>query len=262
MKHWIAAGGLATATFLLLLPPIQARGERALSGGTQDEAKLAEELEGLVHQLREERAAYYQRHRARGERLESARAPVRRLEQELADLRTRDAEADRTLAEARSDLEKLRRDEGADLLRSQLAPDVDQSLREGRDFVSKGIPYRREDRSERLGTPEQGTLQEKVARYWSFLQEEARVARSGEVLSTEVPVGAGRVKPARVFRVGHLVMGYVTEDGLEAGLWNGKEWAPAASADQEKAIRQAVEILDRRRTPELLNLPVLRRGAP
>ncbi len=261
MRNRVARGA-AAAAFLSLMLPIPARGERPPSGVTQDEAKLAEELDGLVHKLREERVAYSQRHRARVERLESARAPVRRLELELADLRTREAEADRNLAEARSEIEKLRREGAGDGLRSQLVPDVEQSIREGREFIEKGIPYRLEDRSQRLGTADNGTLQDKVARYWSFLQEEARIARSGEVLSMDVPLEGGRAKPARVFRVGHLVMGYVTEDGLEAGLWNGKTWAPAASPDQEKAVRQAVEILDRRRTPELLSLPVLRKGAP
>jgi len=253
-----AALGLAV---LLILPGI-ARGDRPLGGEAQEEGKLAEELQGLVRQLREERAAHYGRHRTRGEQLEAARSPVRRLELEVAELRARETEADRNLAEAKADLEKLQREGAADALRSQLLPELDKSIREGRDFISKGIPYRLGDRSERLGAPENGSLQEKLARYWSFLQEEARIARSGEALSAEIPLSSGRAKPARVFRVGHLVMGFVTEDGLDVGLWNGKEWVSAASGDEEKAIRQAVEILDRRRTPELLSLPVLRRGTP
>jgi hypothetical protein len=180
----------------------------------------------------------------------------------VAELRGREGEAERTLGELRSDLGKLRSEEAADVRRAALVPEVEKSMEEGREWIAKGIPYRVDDRSQRLGSPQDGSLSEKLARYWSFLQEEARIARSGEALSAEIPLAGGRAKPARIFRVGHLVMGYVTEDGQEAGLWNGTQWVPAANADEEKAIRQAVEILDRRRTPELLSLPVLRRGAP
>ena len=63
MRNRVARGA-AAAAFLILMLPIPARGERPPSGVTQDEAKLAEELDGLVHKLREERVAHSQRHRA------------------------------------------------------------------------------------------------------------------------------------------------------------------------------------------------------
>jgi hypothetical protein len=254
--------GAALGFALLLTLPDPARGERPLSGDPQEEGKLTEELETLVRKLREDRAAYYSRHRARKEQLDSARSAERRLEPELAELRSREGDLERTLAEAKADLEKLKKEREKDSLRLLLIPEVEKSIREGKDWIGQGIPYRVDDRLLRLGDPAGGTLQDKLSRYWSFLQEEVRIARSGEALSMEVPLTRGRAKPARVFRVGHLILGYVTEDGLEAGLWNGKEWASSSTVQEEKAVRQAVDILDRRRAPELLSLPVFRRGNP
>jgi hypothetical protein len=257
-----AARGAAFGLAIFLTLPHTARGDRPLSGNSQEEAKLAEELQGLVRKLREERSSFYQRHRTRSDQIESSRSSIRRLESEVAELRGRESEADRNLAELRTDLEKLRSEEAAGGQGEKLMPALEKSIQEGREWIAKGIPYRIDDRSQRLGSPQDGSLSEKLGRYWSFLQEEARIARSGEALSSEIPLSGGRAKPARVFRVGHLVMGYVTEDGQEAGLWNGTQWSPAASPEQEGTIRQAVEILDRRHTPELLSLPVLRRGSP
>jgi hypothetical protein len=264
MRIHSLARGACFGTCLLLGLPIGAGGQGSSLpiGAQQEETKLAEELQGLVRKLREERAAFYGRHRTRSEQLEGARSAARRLDVELSELRGRETEVDRKLADARADLEKLRGEEAADVLRAALGPEVEKSIREGKEFIDRGIPYRAQDRSGRLGVPADGSLSDQLSRYWSFLQEEIRVARSGEALSAEIPLGAGRAKPARVFRVGQLVMGYVTEDGLEAGLWNGTQWVPATDPAQDKTIREAIDILDRRRAPGLLSLPVLRRGGP
>jgi hypothetical protein len=254
--------GTALGLVLFLTLSVGAHGERPFPDQAQEEAKLLEDLQGLVRKLREARAAFYQRHRTRLEQLEAVRSPVRRLEIELGDLRAQDTKLDRSLAEARASLEKLRQEEASDRRRAELGPELEKSSREGREFIDRGIPYRVSDRAQRLGAPGDGSLSDQLGRYWSFLQEEVRVARSGEALSMEVPLSGGRAKPARVFRVGHLVMGFVTEDGQEAGLWNGSQWVPASDPLGEKTVREAIDILDRRRTPMLLTLPVLRRGAP
>lgn len=249
--------GMALALALLAAG---AGGQEPLSGG--DEAKLQDELRDVVRSLRETRTAYYGRQRARSEAIEAARAPLKRLETELSDLRDREREADRDLAEVRAELDKLKEKEASDAQRSAIASELEKLVTEAKDFVVRGIPYRVEDRTLRLGSSGGESLSGQFDRYWSFLQEELRIARSGEAFSAEVPLDAARTKPARLIRVGHLVLGYVSEDGQDAGLWNGSRWAPPAGPEDEKAIREAVEILDRRRAPELLSLPVLRRVGP
>lgn len=243
-------------TLLLLIAAAPEGQENPADGG---EAKLQDELRATLKALREERSAYYSRQRARTEAIEAARAPVKRLEIELSELRSRQQEADKTLADLKADVEKFRKEEAADGLRAGLPAELEKSLKDAKEFIDKGIPYRAADRGLRLGKPGEGTPTEQFGRYWSFLQEEFRVARSGEAYSAEVPLDGGRAKPARIFRVGHLILGYVTEDGLQVGLWNGSAWVAPSTPEQEQRIREAVETLDRRRTPSLLNLPVLRK---
>lgn len=249
--------GVAATLALLLAAAV---GQELPSGG--EEAKLQEELQGVLKKLREERAAHYQRARARTEEIEAAKAPVRRLEGELVELRSREQEADKNLAEVRADLERMKADETKDPLSAMLAPEVEKLIKESREFIEAGVPYRKADRLQRLGVAGEGPLSDQLGRYWSFLQEEARVARSGETYSAEVPIGGGKVKPARIFRVGHLVLGYVTEDGEQSGLWDGKEWAAARSPEEDRALRNAVDTLDRRRAPTLLPIPLLRKVGP
>lgn len=221
------------------------------------EEKLFDELQEALRMLRSERAEAYSRRRARAAEIEAARAPLRRLEGEIAELKAREAETGKGLEEARTELDQLRKAAAAEAeTAALLAPELESSFAWFRAFVEKGIPYRRDDRLLRLGGP--GSPPDRVGRAWSFAQEELRIARSGEAWSAEVALPGGRAKPARLFRTGHLLLGYVTEDGLESGLWYGGAWTP----DENPAIRQAVEMLDRRRPPGLLLFPVERRAAP
>lgn len=217
-------------------------------------------LEDVLRQLREERAAWYQRQRSRQERLDGLRQTTRRLEAETAELKSREAEADKQLAEVGGELAGLRKEEEGGTARAgQLAPALDQAFAEGKTFVAEGLDYRRKDRLARLeADPAVHSPGERLGRYWSFLQEELRIARSGEAYSASIPLDGGRVKPARIFRVGHLLQGYVTEDGLEAGYESAGAWKAAGTPARDQAARDAIEILDRRRAPSLLKLPVKR----
>ena len=214
----------------------------------------ADELQDVLRTLREERAAYYARQRARAASIEEARQPLRRLDAELAELRARQDDAGKHLLETRSDLERLSAE--LETLRAASAPlpsALDAFQNDALRFVQEGPDYRRADRLARLGSG--GPTADRLGRAWSFLQEELRLARSGETYSAEIPLGDGVRKPARVFRFGHLLQGYVTEDGLHAGLETPPGWSPAPP-DVEPALRAAVEMLDRRRAPGLLLLPV------
>ncbi|HEX7899661.1 MAG TPA: DUF3450 family protein [Planctomycetota bacterium] len=220
----------------------------------------ADPLEDVLRQLREERAAWYQRQRARQERLDGLRQTTRRLEGETAELKTREAEADKQLTDVGAELATLRKEEEVGTARAaELGPSLDRAFAEGKAYVAAGLDYRRKDRLARLEVdPGVHSPGERLGRYWSFLQEELRVARSGEAYSAAIPLDGGRVKPARIFRVGHLLQGYVTEDGLESGFETAGAWKPAGTPARDQAARDAIEILDRRRAPALLKLPVKR----
>jgi multidrug efflux pump subunit AcrA (membrane-fusion protein) len=209
-----------------------------------------DDLGTVLARLRDVRASAYSRQRARAAEIEAARAPGPRLEAELAEFKTREAEVDRQIAEIRAEVEKLKASESA-LAAAQagLNSALEGAAAERRRAVAAGIPFHLEERLVRA----EGT-KESLARHWTFLQEELRLARSGEAFTSEIPLPGGRRKSARCFRVGHLFAGYVTEDGLETGRWDGKAWVPAGSPEEERSIREAVEILDRRRAPALLRL--------
>ena len=218
----------------------------------QDDPKAVAELHDVLRTIREERTAAYARRRARAVEIENARAPVARLEGEIADLKLREEETDKHLAEVGAELARLRTETEAVAAQAAVYPAaLKAAVDEAAAFVRSGPEYRRADRLQRL-RPESPDL----GLYWTFLQEELRIARSGEAYSAEVTLDGGRRKPARLFRVGHLLQGYVTEDGLDAGLEGPRGWTPAASPAQDKAIREAVEMLDRRRPPGLLRFPL------
>lgn len=219
----------------------------------------ADELRDLLKKLREERAGYYQRQRSRTDEIDKARAAIRKLDADLADLKARETEADLGLADVRGDVDKLREEEKAyEASRDKVLPALAAFEKEAKAFVESGPPYRVQDRLLRLTGPgATPAAPERLGRVWEFLQEELRVARSGEAFTADVPVDRDRVKPSRVVRVGHLFLAYVAEDGVESGLWiPGKGWTRAATPDQDRAIREALRMLDRHRAPGLLRLPV------
>lgn len=214
------------------------------------QADPADELRDVLRQLREERAAAYARRRSRSAEIDAARAPVRRLELEISELKLKEVEADKQLGEIQAELGQLKSAAAKDAeLAKAVAPELDAAAAWFKDFVRKGIPYRHDDRLARLG--DGGTPPERAVRAWAFAQEELRVARSGEAWTADVALPDGRSKPARLFRAGHLLCGFVTEDGLDSGLWDGA-WTPGPG----EAPRHAVDMLDHRRPPGFLLFPV------
>ena len=77
-----------------------------------------------------------------------------------------------------------------------------------------------------------------TAQMWAFFEEEMRIARTGEVYTEEVPVPSGR-KHARVVRVGKMMLGFVSEDGVDVGVWvGGTGWTPGSKRPHNWAVRQ------------------------
>ncbi len=235
------------------------------SEASADARALSDELASVLTRLREARAAYYQRQHARAVEIKAAREPVRRLQSEVAELVARQEDADKELAGVSAEIATLQRDqETLAACEAQLLPAVEKAVAGATRFVASGFDYRRQERLARLGAdmPPTADLAERVTRYWAFLQEELRIARSGETYTAQIPLEGGRAKPARVFRVGHIVQGFVTEDAAEAGLETRAGWQRADSPETEQVVRDAVDMLDRRRAPALLPVPIVRRNEP
>ena len=238
------------------------------SAASAKEVDLLDELRSLVQTLRQARTAFYERQRKTESRIERKRADLASLESRVAELRSAEEEIDRDLAQIEQEMEQL----GFELQtnethQAQLAENMDAWIRKGLRFVDEGIPYRREERRFRLSSvEEEGSERESVTAadtlgwIWSFFQEEMRIARTGETFTKQMDVGDNRIKYAQMFRVGHQVLGYLTEDGQQTGMWifqdGRKQWKHHLQEKNSRSIQTAVEILDRRQEPELVPLPI------
>lgn len=244
--------------------------------GKDRPAQLTRRLEDLIRQLRELRSDYYRKRTEFDAQIQKARQNRETLQAEAEGLRQQEAELDRQLQQYNSEVQDLsqRLDQKASLQRV-----VDQKLSEfladQRTSLENGIPYKQQDRLGRLAPacsdsndPGHGSVASKLGHLWSYAQEELRLARSSETYSAPAPASNGASPHARYFRVGQVILGYVTEDGQQVGMWSPlsegprragthiKGWLLISDPRQSRQVHAAVEILDRHRAPELVILPV------
>jgi uncharacterized protein YoxC len=238
------------------------------SASLSQEAKLLEELHAVVQTLREERMEYYEKLRSLESHIQQKRNDLATLENEVAPLRTSEEQVDQDLQRMDQDIRQLALElESKKSQQEQIQKAMNNWVIQGCKAVDAGIPFRQKERRERLisiaskqseNASDSGA--DTLGRIWSFFQEEMRLARSGETFTEQIDIGKNRLTYAQLFRVGHQILGYLTEDGRETGLWldrNGqKQWRHTLAEDDAKAALTAVEILDRRQQPKLTSLPV------
>ncbi len=222
-------------------------------------------LQQLLQELRQERVAYYQQ-KARDEAdIKQAHEDTGLLQAQVGVVRSRQADLDQQIVslqtETRSLTEQLRRRDGLDQMVTEhitaLVPPQEQA-------IDRGIPYKRPARLTRLqvcrGDPNEPTVSgvDRLARLWSYVQEELRLARSSETYTDRAPQSDRSQPYARYLRVGQRILAYVTEDGRQAAVWlrgpNGDHWQTVPDAQQQ--VHTAIEILDGRRAPALVTLPM------
>ena len=232
------------------------------------EAKLLDELHSIVQTLREERMAYYEKQRQLESHIQQKQNDLVALENKVAQLRTSEEQADQDLQRIEQDIQQLELELRSKKARQeQIQKTMDNWIVQGRKAVDEGVPFRQKERRERLISvaPEQSenasiTAADTLGRIWNFFQEEMRLARSGETFTEQIDIAKNRLKYAQLFRVGHQILGYLTEDGRETGLWleqNGrKQWQHALAEEDANTALTAVEILDRQQQPKLISLPV------
>jgi len=230
--------------------------------------KLSRTLEGLVRQLRELRSNYYLQKAKDDALLEKARRNRETLQADLDDLRKQEADLDQQIQKYKSEVVGLREQL---VSRSSLQKVVRQQIQPFRSTqraaIENGAPYKQQDRIARLeaacedcNDANATSVADQLGRVWSYAQEELRLGRSPETYTARVPSEDGPSPHARYFRVGQLILGYVTEDGRQTGMWSALSdrngWLLISDPKQAEQVRDAVEILDRRQGPKLLMLPV------
>ena len=232
------------------------------------ETKMLRELRSVVQTLREERSAFYEKQQQFKSNIQQKRDDLADLDSQLAELRIQEAQVDQDLARIEQDVSKLTSElQSHQSRQAQWQKSMDQWIRRGLLSVNAGIPFRQSQRCKLLAPQQQETAEpeyfnaaETLGRIWSFFQEEMRLAQSGETYTQPLNIGDQRVKYVQLFRLGHLVLGYLTEDGQETGLWltqkGGKQWQHNLTHKDDRAVRDAVEILNRRQEPKFISLPV------
>jgi hypothetical protein len=226
-----------------------------VTGGQEDPS----ELPRLLRELRELRWGYYARRDERKGEITRAGTAVRKLEARVEDLSREEKDLRKEIETIRGEMDRLeKRREASSRALEEARLSMDRFRAEATRYVEDGIPYRREARlREARSSRVPGSISETLGGIWSFFQKELSIARTGEVYTEEVRLPDGRRKHARILRVGKQVLGYVTEDGEEVGLWHpGDGWRPAGTPGEAEAVRSAAEILDRRHAPEWIALPL------
>ena len=223
-----------------------------------------EELWSLVRSLRQLREDHYEKQRERTDQIRQIRETTYNLQAQADELEQKENQLDKDLAQIKTDIRKLQ---------AENKNDIDQKLsltKALEDFtatqtwrVEKGIPYRKDDRLTRLkaiqpsAQPQQDrSIADLLGGIWSFSQEEMRLARSGETYTDLISLTDSRRQYARLFRAGHLVLGYVTEADEQTGMWIENFGWRKSDNSEAQAIRSAVKILDQREVPDYVQLPV------
>ncbi|MDD5135490.1 MAG: DUF3450 family protein [Phycisphaerae bacterium] len=222
------------------------------------------ELWALVSTLRQLQTDYYEKQALHKDKIQQIRDISQKLQADVEEIKSRENQIDKNLSEIQSDIQNLQiENEKNKSTESSALKTLEQFAAEQTEKIKDGIPYRKSDRLSRLngisvaGQSSQGaSVTEIFGRIWNFSQEELRIARSGETFTDQVDMGKGRLQYARLFRVGHQFLGYVTEQDGQTGIWTeGAGWEKAKGPIAD-SVKEAIEILDGTNVPKYVQLPI------
>ena len=225
---------------------------------------VADDLQATLRELRELRQSYYAGKELRAAEIVATQSTVRNLRSDVERLEADVARLDEDSTSIRAELDELhRRNAALEQETSRVLAAISSFGDTVRPQVTHGLPYRQSERLRAIaGFRDETSVASAFALMWTFVEDEIRVARSGETYSDEIELDGGRIKHARFVRVGKHVLGFVTEDGVDVGIWMvGIGWVTDPARFDPEAVRTAVEILDRRRGPEHVSLPIRLEGA-
>jgi hypothetical protein len=238
----------------------------AAEGGA---TRLMGKLQELVRQLRELRQDYYKQKAQDDAEIEAARRDGELLRNQLEALREQEVSLDAELADYRSQVSGFEAElEKKGVVREAVEREVAAFVSAQVAQIGAGIPYKQEERIARARAasfdPNEAVtsaVSGRLGHLWSYAQEELRLAESSETYTERAVAEESVVPYARYFRVGQLMLGYVTEDGQAAAMWldgaQGGWWQPILDAKQLGQLRDAAEILDRREAPRFVSLPII-----
>ncbi|MHC4518300.1 MAG: DUF3450 family protein [Planctomycetota bacterium] len=253
----------------LLTHQVAAAPQAIEAGNDGRPTRLMGRLQELVRQLRELRQDYYTQKTQDDAEIEAAQRDCDLLKSQVEDLGAQEASLDTELSDYRAQIRDLEEQlETKAVVRAvvdrELAAFTSAQARQ----IEAGVPYKQQERIARLraGLPDPNaaavfSVAERLGHLWSYAQEELRLAGSSETYTDRAVVEEDALPYARYFRVGQLMLGYVTEDAREAAMWldspTGGRWRAISDPKQLAQLRDAAEILDRRQAPRFVSLPIV-----
>ena len=222
--------------------------------------ELTERLEELVEQLRLERSGYYTQKAQYDTQIKNARENHKILKEEVEELRLQENESDQQILKYKDEVKEIKKGLVAKTtLENVLQDNVQPFIQSQKKIIQEGIPYKQEERIECLETNSISTANQ-LENIWNYSLEELRIGRSSETYTARVKISDNVTPHARYFRVGQLILGFITEDGTQTAMWlsqfNENGFLITNDKKQSEQIRSAVEILDHHQPPEFIKLPV------
>ncbi len=243
-----------------------------LLAGLSSQARAAEtekKIERPVKEAIDVRQATQKKEEAwRGEK-EKLLARFDQLEQERAQLRRRRDELAGAVESARSRV-AAKEKQLADIeqISDQIEPFLAERIEALTSGLSVGPPFLPEerrcrvDRLKGLMADPDVPISEKYRKVMEALLVEAEYGFTIEVYQAPLPM-EGQTLLANVFRLGRLSLFYLSLDGGRCGFYNvaSRTWQ-ALPPEHLPAVRAAVEIASKRRSAELLPMPLGRITTP
>lgn len=221
--------------------------------------KQYEKLWDTVRLIQKERNEYYQRQTDTQNKINISQQTSEQLSAIVDELQKQNEELDKEMEQIQSDIDLLQRQtQENSTANAAISRIIDQFISKEIEQIKNGIPYQREEKQLLLtGSLENGqnSISDILGRVWKYAQQELRIAKSGQTYSDKIELSQNRIKNARLFRVGHMILGYLLEDGTQAGIWSQDTgWEHNLKFDQTEAVRKAIDILDRRTVPQWVRL--------
>lgn len=147
-------------------------------------------------------------------------------------------------------------------IRRLLEPYLDETYKKLANFVLTDIPFAQDERRERLlgllgdlNDPRL-SIADKTGRLLDVLRAENNYGLTLNTVNTLLSLPSGEVN-VRLLAVGRLGLYYQTDDGSQSGWYNKAtgQWEPL-TAKEGRDLTLALDIVDKKAVPALVNLPV------
>lgn len=168
---------------------------------------------------------------------------IKRVKQNIADLEFKKAEALR--------------------VREQLDPYLEQVVNQMDEFIQKDMPFLPEERQRRLNFLRENVLNnyqlemsEKLRQVLEALQVETKYGSNVLSMDTTLDL-SGADTQVTLLLLGRVAMYYLSLDGQHVGRWNGetRQWEELPE-HFSRPIRRLLDMADRKRTVELIEIPL------